>query len=111
MAEETVNVNPDGSTTFDGAAGDESTMPPADDAGAEGAFEQVTAAAGTDPMLYLLLVAIALGILFFIYYRRSKEDEDDFFTNLDGEKVRTERHDLTALCRKEGQKMITDTTT
>jgi hypothetical protein len=89
MAEETVNVNPDGSTTFEGGAGEESTMPPVEDAGADGAFEKAaTAAAGTDPLFYLVLVALALGVLFFIYYRRSKEDEDDFFTNLDGEKVR-----------------------
>lgn len=87
MAEETVNVNPDGSTTFGGGTGEESTMPPVEDAGTDGAFEQAaTAVAGTDPLFYLVLVALALGVLFFIYYRRSKEDEDDFFANLDGEK-------------------------
>ena len=105
MAEETVNVNPDGSTTFEGA-GDESTMPPVEDAGADGAFEK--AVAGTDPLFYLALVACALGVLFFIYYRRSKEDEDDFFTNLDGEKVRESscwfRHGLVVQPSKRGDK-------
>lgn len=86
MAEETVNVNPDGSTEF---GGEDSTMPPMEDAGANESFEEAAqAVAGTDPALALLLVAVALGILFFIYYRRSRGDEDDFFSNLDGEKVR-----------------------
>eukprot|EP00429_Kryptoperidinium_foliaceum_P064744 CAMPEP_0176058710 /NCGR_PEP_ID=MMETSP0120_2-20121206/29254_1 /TAXON_ID=160619 /ORGANISM="Kryptoperidinium foliaceum, Strain CCMP 1326" /LENGTH=294 /DNA_ID=CAMNT_0017392241 /DNA_START=88 /DNA_END=972 /DNA_ORIENTATION=+ len=87
MSEETVNINPDGSTTFEGA--EETTMPPAEDAGAgtEEAFEEAAeAVAGTDPLIYLGLVAVVLGLLFFIYYRRSKDDGDDFFSNLDGEK-------------------------
>eukprot|EP00980_Cylindrotheca_fusiformis_P007530 scaffold1561_cov129-Cylindrotheca_fusiformis.AAC.22 len=86
MAEETVNVNPDGSTTFEG---EESTMPPAEDAGGEGTFDEETikeVAKGGDPAIYLLLVVILLGILYFIYKRKSREDEDDFFDNLDGEK-------------------------
>ena len=86
MSEETVNVNPDGSTTFEGAAGGESTMPPMDDAGEtfEGAAPVME---GTDPMLYLILVALVLGLLFFVYRRRSHADDDEFFTSLDGEKV------------------------
>lgn len=87
MAEETVNINPDGSTTFEGQ---ESTMPPVEDAGdagegAEEVFEEI--AQGGDPAIYLLLVVVLLGVLFYIYRRKSKEDEDDFFGNLDGEKV------------------------
>jgi len=86
MAEETVNINPDGSTTFEGQ---ESTMPPVEDAGdagegAEEVFEEI--AQGGDPAIYLLLVVVLLGVLFYIYRRKSKEDEDDFFDNLDGEK-------------------------
>jgi hypothetical protein len=89
MAEETVQVNPDGSTTFNSGAGDGSTMPPMDDAeaGADETFEGAAAVVGTDPVLYLFLVALVLGLLFFIYRRRSQADEDEFFTNLDGEKV------------------------
>jgi len=83
---ENVNINPDGSTTFESGAGEESTMPPAEGPGTEGVFEEMPVAAGTDPAIYLLLVAVALGILFFIYKRNSREEEDDFFSNLDGEK-------------------------
>jgi len=82
-----VNVNPDGSTTFEG--GEESTMPPVEDAGAEGGFEDMAAEAvkGTDPAIYLLLVVVLLGLLYFVYLRKSREDsEDEFFANLDGEK-------------------------
>lgn len=83
MVEETVNINPDGSTTFEGG---ESTMPPAEDAGegAGEAFEEI--AQGGDPAIYLLLVVVLLGVLYYIYKRKSKEDEDDFFDNLDGSK-------------------------
>ena len=44
MAEETVNVNPDGSTTFEG--GEESTMPPVEDAGAEGGLPEAGGGGG-----------------------------------------------------------------
>ena len=38
--------------------------------------------------IYLLMVVILLGVLYFVYLRKSREDaEDDFFSNLDGEKV------------------------
>ena len=93
MAEETVNVNPDGSTTFEGDAGE--TF--AEDAGekfsegAEGADfipEAEEVVAGVDPAIYLLVVVVLLGIFYLIYRRKSREEEDDFFSNLDGEKVR-----------------------
>jgi hypothetical protein len=83
-AEETVNVNPDGSTTFEG--GEESTMPPVEDQGSEeGIFDEVVKA--TDPALYLLLLVVVFGVLYFIYYRSSRGNDDDFFSDLDGEKV------------------------
>jgi hypothetical protein len=86
---ENVNINPDGSTTFEG---EESTMPPAEDAGAgaEGVFDEETmeeVAKGGDPAIYLLLVVLLLGLLYFVYKRKSSQDEDEFFSNLDGEKV------------------------
>jgi hypothetical protein len=94
MAEETVNVNPDGSTTFESAGADESTtFPPVEDPvnGTEGIFGEETmeeVAKGTDPAIYLLLASILIGFLYYLYIRRSrKENEDEFFSNLDGEKV------------------------
>jgi len=86
---ENVNINPDGSTTFEGG---ESTMPPgAEDAGAdgtEGVFEETMeeVVKGGDPAIYLVLVAILLGLLYFVYKRKSRDDEDEFFSNLDGGK-------------------------
>lgn len=91
MSEETVNVNPDGSTTFENGAGEEFTMPPMGDEGAEETFEETAAVVQTDPILYLILVALVLGLLFFIKRRRSRADEDEFFSNLDGEKVSNTR--------------------
>jgi hypothetical protein len=86
MSEETVNVNPDGRTTFEGGAGGESTMPPMDDAG-ETFDGTAVVIEGTDPLLYLFLVALVLGLLFFVYRRRSQSDDDEFFSSMDGEKV------------------------
>ena len=90
MAEETVNVNPDGSTTFDGDAGyggEESTMPPVmDDAEGGPAMDEVVK--GIDPAIYLLLAVAVVAFLYFLYSRKSRsESDDEFFSNLDGEKV------------------------
>mmetsp|Transcript_28886 Transcript_28886/g.44405 ORF Transcript_28886/g.44405 Transcript_28886/m.44405 type:complete len:294 (-) Transcript_28886:82-963(-) len=88
MAEETVNVNPDGSTTFEGS--EESTMPPMEDAGSEeGVFDEETMAEvtkGTDPAILFLMVVLVLGVIYYIYLRKSGEDDDEFFSSLDGEK-------------------------
>lgn len=86
-AQETVTVNPDGSTTFEGST------PPVDDPSMndEGAgfAEEAILSKGTDPAISLLFLAILLGVLYYMYIRRSRQDnEDDFFSNLDGEKVR-----------------------
>jgi hypothetical protein len=94
-----VNVEADGSTTFEGAeaggqeeaftggenAGGEETFAGAE--GGEEAFEEV--AKSIDPAIYLL-IAVAIFLIGFVIYQRKKkeEDEDDFFSNLDGEKVR-----------------------
>ena len=90
MAQE-IKIDPDGSTHFEG--GEESTMPPVEEAtdGTEGAFDEETIeelVKGTDPAIYLLVSVILIGLFYFLYWRRSKEEnEDDFFNNLDGEKV------------------------
>jgi len=85
---ETVNVNPDGSTTGgedtvfneteqESFSGDE--IPPE---GGEDIIE------GTDPALYLLLaVVLIIAVYYFFFTRKKKQEEsDDFFSNLDGEK-------------------------
>jgi hypothetical protein len=90
MAEE-VKIDPDGSTHFEG--GEESTMPPVEETinETEGVFDEETVeelVKGTDPAIYLLLALVIIGVFYFLYSRRSKEEsEDDFFANLDGEKV------------------------
>jgi hypothetical protein len=100
---EEATINPDGSTTFES----DSTMPPVADetAGADGAgpdFEDggdetmgdavKTAVKGgllNDPAIFLLIVVVLLGLGYFLYRRKVAADEDDeFFNNLDGEKVR-----------------------
>lgn len=93
MAEETVNINPDGSTTFEGDAaggGEESTMPPVE--GADPGMDEETVqeiVKGTDPAIYLFLAALLIGFLYFLYTRKARADaEDEFFANLEDEKVR-----------------------
>lgn len=80
-------MNPDGSTTFEGSQ--DSTVPPMDEETAEGFGEKVAENLiyGVDPAIILLAVAVVVGLLVFLWTRRSKDD-DDFFSNLDGEKVR-----------------------
>jgi len=77
MVEQTVNVDPDGSTTFEGAEG-------ASD-GAEGEtldeemMEEVVT--GIDPAIYLLVAFVVGAILYFLYTRKSRTDEDDYFSS------------------------------
>lgn len=80
MVEETVTVNPDGSTTFEGA----------EDAagGAEEAFEETfeetmeeVIEAGIDPALYLLAGFIIAAVLYFLYLRKNRNDQDDYFSS------------------------------
>jgi hypothetical protein len=90
MSEE-ATINPDGSQTFpdaDPTAG-------AGDAGADAGEdmsddipeEEIT---GIDPAIYLALAALAFILIFVVLRMRRKRanaDVDDFFSNLDGEKV------------------------
>jgi cbb3-type cytochrome oxidase subunit 3 len=105
MAEE-ATINPDGSTTFEHDTTD-NTMPPVGESGGagddggdgSGGFgddetmgdaAQKAVQSGIDPAFFLLIGVIVLGIVFFLYRRKAKADEDDeFFSNLDGEKVST----------------------
>ncbi len=77
MVEQTVNVDPDGSTTFEGA--EDAT------GGAEGeAFEETMeeiVEAGVDPAIFLLVGFIVVAVLYFLYNRKNKSDEDDYFSS------------------------------
>ena len=74
MVEQTVNVNPDGSTTFEGATD-----------GAEGetfdeeVMEEIIT--GTDPAIYLLVAFILGSLLYFFYSRKNRNNEDDYFSS------------------------------
>jgi cbb3-type cytochrome oxidase subunit 3 len=109
MAEETVNVNPDGSTTFEGSAagGDESTMPPVDEGPDEETMEEVVMK-GTDPAFYLLMAVVLIGFLYFLYKRKARADqEDEFFANLEDEKVREgNRNSLTLVCTSSAYTLV-----
>ena len=75
MVEQTVNVDPDGSTTFEGA----------EDAGAEGgeAFEETMEeiVQGVDPAIYLLVGFIVVAVLYFVYNRKKNSESDDYFSS------------------------------
>ena len=84
---EEATVNPDGSTTFEdgfnqtageGAEGEPFTVPP----------EEVVK--GSDPTLIFVGGLLLIAVIYAIYWFQTKKssDEDDFFSELDGEKVR-----------------------
>lgn len=93
-ATEDATINPDGSTNFEDPPGTQN-------AGTHGADEppfmggdtmndtaEKLANQGIDPALYLLLAGLILGALYYYFVYRKKSDEsDEFFTELDGDKV------------------------
>jgi len=92
MSEE-ATVNPDGSTTFESAAGgtDGADYEPEDDAfedaGADETVEEIVK--GTDPAIYLALAFVAAVALYYISYRRNKRkqmEREAFFYDMDGDK-------------------------
>jgi len=74
MVEETVNVNPDGSTTFEGAT--DGTEGETFD---EEVMEEVIT--GTDPAIYLLVAFILGSLLYFFYSKRNRNNEEDYFSS------------------------------
>jgi len=83
MVEQTVTVDPDGSTTFEGA---EDTFDGAEEEVMdEETMEEVVA--GVDPAIYLLVAFVVCSLLYFLYTRKSRSDEDDYFSSY--EKVST----------------------
>eukprot|EP00529_Nitzschia_sp_RCC80_P029630 CAMPEP_0113487248 /NCGR_PEP_ID=MMETSP0014_2-20120614/25410_1 /TAXON_ID=2857 /ORGANISM="Nitzschia sp." /LENGTH=319 /DNA_ID=CAMNT_0000380937 /DNA_START=193 /DNA_END=1150 /DNA_ORIENTATION=+ /assembly_acc=CAM_ASM_000159 len=108
MSTEEATINPDGSTTYEGGSDDSNTMPPVTDESTTGGpadegfggtdYDETmgddtageTVVEGgllNDPAIFLLVAAILLGLGYFLYRRRQAAEEDDeFFSNLDGEK-------------------------
>ena len=92
MSEE-ATINPDGSQTFPDptVTGDDAGADPG--AGAEDIPEDIPTEeeiSGIDPAIYLALAALAFVFIFVmlrIRRKRATADVDDFFSNLDGEKV------------------------
>lgn len=81
---EEATVNPDGSTTFES---DETFNATAEDDTFNIADDDV--AKGIDPAIYLGLVILAIGLLWFFVLRSQNKEEDEFFAELDVEKVRS----------------------
>lgn len=83
-------MNPDGSTTFEanqpfngteeGFAGSGEEVPP------ETMEEVVTK--GADATIYIVIGILLIAVLYMVYrYQKKKDGDDDFFSELDGEKV------------------------
>ena len=84
MVEET--VNPDG--TFEEPPVNDTF---ADEGAEEGAEEAAEVVKGIDPAFIFLGVVLVIAVAYVLLFKRKKqEDEDEFFSNLDGEKVCSE---------------------
>jgi len=122
-AAEEATINPDGSTTFNNAAGDtdgtdggagETGGATGEDSNTTGSDEETVEeiAKSVDPALYLALAVLAAGLLFIysqLQKRRKNADVDDFFSNLDGDKFNLklpaavdEYYEVKAKCEAEG---------
>eukprot|EP00536_Pseudo-nitzschia_multiseries_P010900 jgi/Psemu1/119231/gw1.350.19.1 len=76
MVEQTVNVDPDGSTTFEGA-GDEGAS--AGEGFDEEMMEEV--ASGVDPAIYLLVAFVVGAVLYLLYLKKNRSNEEDYFSS------------------------------
>jgi hypothetical protein len=80
MSAQEATINPDGSTTFE-------TPPTAEPANQTFTEPEITKPGGLDPAWYVLLGLATLLALYYIWSMRKSSDKDDFFSNLDIEKV------------------------
>mmetsp|Transcript_5112 Transcript_5112/g.7896 ORF Transcript_5112/g.7896 Transcript_5112/m.7896 type:complete len:281 (-) Transcript_5112:1401-2243(-) len=81
---EEATINPDGSTTFN-----QPEPPPTEEPAGEDFEPNMEGLKGTDPALFLLVTVLLLACLWFYVWWRSKktdQESDPFFSNLDGEK-------------------------
>ncbi|VEU33357.1 unnamed protein product [Pseudo-nitzschia multistriata] len=76
MVEQTVNVDPDGSTTFEGEGAEGDTA-------GEGFEEEIVMdeVTGVDPAIYLLVAFVVGAILYLLYLKKSRSNEDDYFSS------------------------------
>ena len=94
MSTEEATINPDGSSSYESA----SPPPLNDTTGFDGSDEgfdippvEEIVKGGIDPAIYLVLAFATLCALYYFFVYRKKEEEeaeDEFFSNLDGDKVR-----------------------
>lgn len=106
-------VHPDGSTTFDSAGAEDGAFFE-EAAGAEGSIPPpLEGDKATDPAVYLLGALVAFVVISLVLYiirkNKKKEDDEDFFTSLDGEKFNVrlpaavdEYYDMKAKCEEQG---------
>lgn len=108
MAEE-ATVNPDGSTTFEGAGGEEAYN--ATSGGEEDTiFVEEEIVKGLDPAIYLGLFVVVVAVLWFFVLRSKNKEEDEFFAELDVEKVRLLVHDNACVPSVDGKEKHSLTT-
>lgn len=86
---EEATVNPDGSTTFEGDETFNATEGE-EFVGEEEVFAEKVVK-GVDPAIYLGLFVLVLGLLWFFVLRARNKEEDEFFAELDVEKVSVSR--------------------
>lgn len=80
---EEATVNPDGSTTFEGGEDEAFNAT----GGEEEIFVEEEVIKGVDPAIYLGIFVLVLGLLWFFVLRSANKEEDEFFAELDVEKV------------------------
>lgn len=93
---EEATINPDGTTAFPSDYSQQEQPPttaPADETPPDfGQGEPAVDAtpAGIDPAIYLIVGVALIAVLFYVFVHRkkSKPDDDNFFLELDGDKVR-----------------------
>lgn len=91
---EEATVNPDGSTTFEG--GEDEAFNATAEEEFIGMEEEVVK--GIDPAIYLGLFVVFLGLLWFFVLRSRNKEEDEFFAELDVEKVSLMRASFVLVC-------------
>jgi hypothetical protein len=88
---EEATINPDGTTQFPSDSQPQSAPSPDTAEPPPNPYEtaQPASATGIDPALYLIAAVVLAGLFFyfFVHRKRSQQKEDNFFLELDGEKV------------------------